>query len=85
MNATNNVLQTIVPHKSRGLQPKSATSPEAKIPSQIRKPVMPISVPYLKRPAHLCGVQASYRYCIILFTRFCTAAYMLAFLSSPFP
>lgn len=50
MNATNNVLQTIVPHKSRGLQPKSATSPEAKIPSQIRKPVMSISVPYLKGP-----------------------------------
>lgn len=44
MNATNNVLQTIVPHKFRGLQPKSATKPDAKIPIQIRKPVMSISV-----------------------------------------
>jgi hypothetical protein len=49
MNATNNVLQTIVPHKSRGLQPKSATKPDAKIPIQIRKPVMSISVSNRKK------------------------------------
>lgn len=70
MNTMNNPLQIKVPHKSSGSQPKRANRPAAKIPTQIRKPVMSISNPQSKRPAHLCGMRASCPYCRILFTRF---------------
>ncbi len=71
MKTMNNPQQRMAPHVSSGSKPKSANRPAAKIPTQIRKPVMPIPTPIEKGP-HAFTVCGPVFYCNNWFTRVCT-------------